>query len=144
MIKIRSKVFETNSSSTHSLCIPENINMELMDNIIPDDNGMITLNGGQFGHNYDEHFDSLTKLNYLAIYCIEWYPEDVELLTTLKKVVKEQTGCKDIIFNLEEEDSYIDHQSVENKEYHFIFENDELLRDFIFNKESSLITDSDG
>ena len=68
-----------------------------------------------------------------------------------EKVIKEQTGCDEIIYNFttsynDEQNrpwSYIDHQSVENQEYHYIFENEALLRDFIFNRDSVLETSND-
>lgn len=173
MKKIRKSVFETNSSSTHSitLCDTE----FLLDNsIIPDEDGNIVINGGDFGWEHEIYNDAWTKLNYIGTYIKEWYPEDEvcisgkyllgkkiefilnenneqdeivehlskKLKVILTTVIKEQTGCNNLIFD--QINGYIDHQSVEDKNYHYLFEEPEKLRNFIFNKKSILKTDSDG
>lgn len=58
------------------------------------------------------------------------------------------SGCKDIIFNFSSDFnhsnwSYIDHQSVDDNDYRYLFEDPEQLRQFIFNPNSVLITDND-
>lgn len=149
MKNIRHNVFETNSSSTHSISISEKAN-GIYDTIVPDDNGVIVLNGGEFGWAWNKYNDSLTKLNYVAIYALFQISignakEDIKNL--LIEVVKEHTGAKEIIFNFSTTDtednnySYIDHQSTDAAKDAFYSK--EYLKDFIFNPNSWLFTGND-
>jgi hypothetical protein len=142
--KIRQNVFETNSSSSHSISISEKNDSDLMDNtLIPNEDGNIILLGGEFGWDIEDFHDAQTKASYMAIYATEWAREECEEFTKiLKDVIQKQTGCKEVIFKLGG-DSYIDHQSVDSEDYHYVFYNPEELRQFIFNKESYLHTDND-
>ena len=130
----RTKVFETNSSSTHSISISNIVKEKL-----PDFHGeTFTLNGGEFGWGYKEFTDWQIKANYAAI-AIENRKDEThkEWLTDL---IKEETNCGDVIFVLGLDDlrSYIDHQSsvvywdnISSKEdlYNFIFGNSTLTID---------------
>jgi len=142
--KIRQNVFETNSSSSHSISISDKNDSDLMDNsLIPNEDGNVILYGGTFGWEIEDYFDAQTKASYMAIYASEWARDETEnFITILKDTIKKQTGCKDVIFQFEEYSS-IDHQSVEGEDYHYVFYNPEELRQFIFNKESYLHTDND-
>ena len=143
MNKIRHKVFETNSSSTHSISIDTN-NIGLMEILFPDDEGNIVLNGGEFGWCHETFYAAVDKASYMAIYAQEWGgPNKDQFIETLKNVIKVQTGAKDVIFNFTDESSYIDHQSVENHDYDYLFEDERLLRLFIFSKNSFLRTGND-
>lgn len=141
MKTIRQRVFETNSSSTHSICIVEEC--ELNDTIQKDSNGDIELEGGEFGWEEASYRDALTKANYMAQYVDGWCGDKKEEFTSiLIEVIRKQTGCRDVIFgNLDS--GYIDHQSVEDQQYHDLFEDPELLRKFIFSKQNILHTDND-
>jgi hypothetical protein len=144
MINIRSKVFETNSSSTHSISI-SSVSDGILDTILPNSKGVIILTGGQFGWEVEEYNDALTKANYCAVDCCEQSNDELKLF--LIEVIKEHTGAKEVIFNMSnsnfEDDnfSYIDHQSVGTTKY--AFENKETLKQFIFNRNSWLYTDND-
>jgi hypothetical protein len=153
MKKLRKSVFETNSSSTHSLHISSD---GMYDTMPIDDNGDAVLHGGQFGWELERFYSPEDKASYLAIYCIEWYPADRVgkklLLDILVDVIKSQTLCERVIFNFTTDYgsvsddlmySYIDHQSVEDKDYHWLFEDTQKLKDFIFGKRSYLETDND-
>jgi hypothetical protein len=147
MKNIRSNVFETNSSSSHSLTIG---NSDIvLDKILPDENGIIYLNGGEFGWEYDRHYSALTKANYCAIAChyndygnITHYNNSSFNEEMLIEVIKEQTGAKEVVLNIDN-NSYIDHQSIESGILDEVFESKENLRNFIFNGDSYLIIDSD-
>jgi hypothetical protein len=145
-INIRKGVFETNSSSTHSVCIPEDLTDEMLDTIVPNEDGILELYGGEFGGGGEVINDAITKANYLAVYCKEWYPEakinDLLLKDILINVIKKQTGCSDVSFD--NVDGYIDHQSVESEDYHWLFKEEETMRNFIFNKEAELTLDYNG
>ena len=143
MEKIRFGVFETNSSSTH--CVSISKMFKTLDTIYPDEFGVIHLYGRGFGWEIEEYSDALTKANYMAIYATKYYglEENKELFTkNLIDVIKYQTGCDEVIIH-DNEDSYIDHQSVENEDYHSLMIDKESLKLFIFNPDSLLITGND-
>lgn len=145
---IRYGVFETNSSSCHSISIDKNNKNFTASDLYVDTNGYVTLTGGEFGWEQEEYFDALTKANYCAqdIYKYDW-GTDSYLLDEYKKnmlidVIKEQTGCDDVVFDLDSlRGGYIDHQS--HGTSYKAFENKETLRNFIFNSNSYLETDND-
>ena len=68
-----------------------------------------------------------------------WDEEKKEMLV---KVIKEHTGCNEVVFNaLELNNGYIDHQSYgETSE---AFSSEENLKNFIFNPGSNLHLDND-
>jgi hypothetical protein len=137
MINIRHGVFETNSSSTHSISISISKSTEgLYSTIVPDSNGVITLKGGYFNWEEDEFSDALTKCNYCAVDCVG----DIEKSNMLIEVIKEHTGAKKVKIVLSE-NAYIDHQSRETS--YKAFKNKKLLKEFLFNVNSTLTTDND-
>lgn len=139
MKKIRRNVFETNSSSTHSISIADNLE-GIYDTIIPDEDGNVILQGGKFGWEVARYNDALTKANYCAIDNL-YDDENIELLV---KVIKEQTNCNEVILSFSLDGwnySYIDHQSRGTSLD--AFESENTLREFIFNPNSVLYTDND-
>lgn len=148
--QIRKQVFETNSSSSHSISIGDINDDFVMDlTLIPDHNGNIILTGGEFGREWSKYNDATTKVNYLMVSVgsnsIEGNKEKQELLKT---VIKEQTGCNKVIFRPHQESysdsvtfGYVDHQSA--KLHNVVFNSQEDLRNFIFNKNSWLFTGND-
>lgn len=129
---IRPNVFETNSSSCHSLSIADDTKEFVMDTIYPNQDGIVKIYGGEFGWEWFKHNDAQTKADYAAQSL--YYSN--EHLDTLRDVIMEQTGAEDVIFNLE--DGYVDHDS------HGIVPTDkESLRNFIFNKNSWLFGGND-
>ena len=138
-IKIRKALFETNSSSTHSITIQDKGDFTSIKH-----DGLITLSGGEFGWEWERYTDPLTKANYCAVYAKQYgKPEDTEML---KEVMEQQTGAAIEISAQNEEYekphySYIDHQSdnVAAK----AFESTESLRSFIFGLNSVLFTGND-
>ena len=126
---IRHNVFETNSSSTHSISISNEV--ELLDSITPGDGGYIVLTGGEFGWAWVRFNDAFTKANYCAVD----QKSNEENIKMLIEVIKEQTGAKDVILNFTDSYdgpnwSYIDHDSAGTS--HKVFENKETLKNFIF------------
>lgn len=158
--QIRNNIFETNSSSTHSISIASDAPTgNLLDTLIPDEHGNVVLKGNEFGWYVDDFYNAEDKASYLAIYAVDWSGENKEKhIQVLKDVIIQQTGCNDVIFlfntdeynvvpELYKDDvtgwAYIDHQSVEDRDYDYIFKDPELVRKFIFNKNSYLHTDND-
>lgn len=168
---IRTGVFETNSSSTHSLSISNDNN--LLDTLYPDDEGNIILNGGEFGWEEETYTDAQTKANYVAVMILllesakktfseredkesfRYYTlppfadENYELCkSNFEDVIKEQTGCNAVIYNCtldynSNNWSHIDHQSFEDEEDAKWLLSKEEIRNFIFNPNSVLVTDND-
>ena len=131
---IRTSVFETNSSSCHSVSVADETKPFIFDTIYPDLDGKIVIKGGEYGRGiFTRHNDVKTKLSYALTSTLYGVDENI-----LKEIVKEQTGCEDIEFLVSEEYnspyfSYIDHESVG-----IVPRSKEELRNFIFNKNSWL------
>lgn len=167
MIKIRRGVFETNSSSSHSISItpglppagveltPDEIQMlnkleggrGLLDySLVPDDDGVLRIKGveTEFGWEIQTYADAGTK----AIYCyIDQYGKQ-DKIQMLEEVLMEQTLATDVRFYYnpgaeygEPGNGYIDHQSQGTSDA--AFASKDALRNFIFNKHSFLKTDHD-
>lgn len=138
----REGVFETNSSSMHSIHIARAA--KTYDTIAPNGDGDIVLEGGEFGWEEETYYDSGTKANYCAVDT----EGSAEKRTMLEKVIKDHTGAKGVIFKIKTDwngggygNSYIDHQS--DGTSHEAFESEEVLKEFIFNPKSHLRTDND-
>lgn len=139
MKTIRKNVFETNSSSTHSISIEIGPNW---DTITPNENGKINLYGGEFGWEWRRYDDALTKANYCAISCERGYTNFTK--KDLKNAIKEFTGATKVKFKFSTDwnngnYSYIDHQSDDTLQDLTA----STLKDFIFNKSSILYTGND-
>jgi hypothetical protein len=152
---IRNNCFETNSSSCHSITVDEFETQFI--NVSHYKHHEIFINPEDFGWDikYYRGFDS--KASYLAIYARDWtkhdkstLPEDNPFFVTLTEVIKEFTGCANVDYsqlfvknefgNLEGD---IDHQSVESNDLHYLFENKELMKNFLFSSNSYIATDND-
>ena len=144
MKKIRTGVFETNSSSCHSLSI--NDTDILLDYLIPNEYGEVTIKPGEFGWEWEKFNDAATK----ASYCLTGtqYVKDEELaLSNLKEVIQEHTLCNQVNLIIPNEDfesenyGHIDHQSTDKMD-DLLF-NKTKLHNFIFNKKSWLFLGND-
>lgn len=129
MKKVRQQVFETNSSSTHSISVCSDIKNYIFDILCPNDDGQIELDGGEFGWEWEEYNDAHTKANYLSLQYQN--KEELQLLTL---EIMEQTGANEIIYNF---NGYIDHQSND------VYPENHEIKDFIFNRNSILRTGND-
>lgn len=136
MKQIRSKIFETNSSSTHSVIIDTksdyiNISKEL-----------IEVNTGEYGWEEETYYDFYDRANYALTYAANYGTvEDIELM---KKVIEEHTGATvRLHMDLDQYGSsgYIDHQSVD--EAATIFASEQTIKDFLFRESSYFETDND-
>lgn len=145
---IRASVFETNSSSTHSITLATP-GRGLLETIEPDKNGAISLKGGEFGWEWKRYNDAETKANYCAVWAktITKDKNGVNLLEKLIYALKEHTGAKiiNIDFSLEYGNgwSYIDHYAFDRNILGPVFKNINSLTDFIFNPECWLFTGND-
>jgi hypothetical protein len=70
MTKVRQGIFETNSSSSHSLSIG---NLEAGDDIVDSDNcETIILGTGEFGWEWEDYDSWLDKADYLSILMVQY------------------------------------------------------------------------
>lgn len=149
--QIRQAVFETNSSSSHSLTVATFAEGDILDTLYPNNAGVIVVVPDDFGWEWKDYSDPQTKLSYCAIYARDWADEDTEkYLSILTTVIQQQVGTDVVVqYPLEKDKNgnyksgYIDHQSVESRDLDYLFQEPELLRQFIFNPKSTLSTGND-
>lgn len=145
VIKIRKGVFETNSSSSHSLTIEST--SFLMDSLIPEQ-GVVTIEPGEFGWEWKRFNDAETKASYCLTGAL--YVADRETaLNNLREVIQAQTLCNEVVL-IEPSDDWdspnygsIDHQSWEDGQFNDLLFDKEELHNFIFNKNSWLFLGND-
>jgi hypothetical protein len=125
MKNIRRGVFETNSSSSHSITISDK-NCTL--DTLPVEGGVVKITDGEFGWEVDNYRDAYSKASYAYTWAKRCSSDD-EFLTMLIVVVKKHTGATSVEF--EDCDGYIDHQSCDICEEAFAGE--DTLKNFIFN-----------
>ncbi len=143
----RRAMFETNSSSTHSITIVDG----KLDDKLPVRDGICKVHAGSFGWEEMDYDDAATK----ASYCLTWAKDSSapsNQLTMLEEVIKEVTGAKEVVFvpystgeDAWDEWGSIDHQSgpSEGGAGEGIFESKETLKNFIFCSQSKLYTGND-
>jgi len=140
---IRHGVFETNSSSSHSIVVDRNGDYV---GLTPDENNEIVIRPEDFGWNFDTYQNPEDKLAYLLIYIRDWIPvETMKLIYTkrLCDMVEEHTGASNVYLSGENGDGYIDHQSVEGGQLEEYFQDQGLMKDFVFGRKSILETGHD-
>lgn len=145
--QIRDKVFESNSSSVHTLTISKSGREP--SKFIPDEDGYIHVDYGQFGKNYaiyDTQYEKLSYLVTLCYYCVGVYgkTKDCYQFKCIEEAITEYTDCNGIIID-ELEEPAIDHQSIPwDGDITFINVYDEdAVIDFVFNKYVALKTTCD-
>ncbi len=162
--QIRRGVFETNSSSMHSLTVRK----EGMNGVLPVDEGTnkVVVRFGEFGWGYDKYTDPWNKLSYLVTMVVETHGDcysmnelyETEDFQKINDVVAAHCCCDGVLIESElkqaeswdgtktydwnEHEGYIDHQSVEGidsllKSYGCTIE------EFIFDEGIALIIDND-
>ena len=149
MKQIRKSVFETNSSSVHALCFDTSGREPSQFKLNKD--GNIEIDFGSFGRECEIYNTQYEKLSYLitAAYYVAGMPYDLDDVYEnwefgqIRDAVCDYTGANDIVI-LNNEDPYIDHQSVPSGSIELIntWMEDEVI-DFVFNKYVALKTYSD-
>lgn len=166
MKTIRESVFETNSSSTHSVCIRgKDKKIELKDfyhelrSYIQGDN-YLHVSFGEFGWGPDYYSEPINKLSYVLTMIAQlnnlsgWYTdftddylrEEIEKTVEFQEVdnfIKNIYNCAGIY--IDSFSGYIDHQSYEDYRTLKDFFDDygTTLEEFIFNPYVELIIDND-
>ncbi len=158
--KIRRGVFETNSSSTHSICIFTPKTLAVLDRLPVDHDGICRIFGGEFGWEFETHYSPITKASYCLTYAktvtdATYLPKNMKaeevsqnLCDMLKNVIEDHMKVPVEFCPIENDYytwGYIDHQSHigESNACREAFADKQSLRNFIFNPESFLVTDND-
>lgn len=158
MFKVRPSIFETNSSSCHSISLADQVATTL-DYLVLDEDGILRLphpNGEtEFGGQTEDCDLAADKLNYLYVYletqckgeCNPTHGLDPEFYETgiknLYTVLKEKTLCDEIVDKKQDEFwGYIDHQSLEEgtneQDIREILSSESGIVNFVFNRKSVL------
>lgn len=139
MKKIRRGVFETNSSSSHSISIADSDNKAKLDTLSVEDE-----KEGKVCRIYQDKFgwemETFNSPTMKASYCFTYAKGDINLLERLGRVIKEHLG-DDVTVEFVDGEGYIDHQSLDIAEE--AFESDDTLKRFIFNPHSYFETGND-
>ncbi len=160
--QIRIGVFETNSSSTHTLTIAGKNNGEYFTvdpKDVPDDPGLAALPGdnkvhvklGEFGWECTAFNNAYDKLSYaltmvVMTECDGQSVYDSKGFNDINKLIQTKLNCDGItIDNYPNGDYYIDHQSYDyySSLDDFLNEYGVTLEDFIFDKNIIVITKND-
>lgn len=152
MIKTRQNVFETNSSSTHSISIASGSTADLTDLPYVNDEGIVNISTGEYGWEIETYRDCDDRLSYAATYALRNEDYECKEVEMLEEVIREYTKAEIILFdgcnaNTNSESTsfhdhgYIDHQSIDDAAE--IFTSKETLAQFLFNPNSYFETDND-
>ena len=147
MINIRHGLFETNSSSTHAICIAKK-----NDDLVIPQSLNFTLNN--FG--WEEHFyyDVEDKASYFYTALYNSYDEDIKKnFESIKNHIYEvlgKAGCECWFDKARPsecgrwmESGYIDHQNEIDPLIHKLIKNDKMLFRFLFSPDSFVVTGND-
>lgn len=144
---IRYKVWETNSSSVHSLYVDHK---GLQKNHLKRKDGYVIADFGQFGKEYNLYMDQNDKLSYLLteIFYIKHYSEDIEdtyEFESLEDAIKDYDSDIKGIKVLKKITPEIDHQSIpEYGESKFVkYWDKSSIQNFLFNKYIGFTTGCD-
>lgn len=147
MINIRHGLFETNSSSTHAICIAKK-----NDNLVIPQSLNFTLN--DFGWEECFYYDVEDKASYFYTALYNSYDEDIKKnFENIKNHIYDvlgKAGCE-CWFDKERpskwgrwmESGYIDHQNEIDPLIHKLIKNDKMLFRFLFSPDSFVVTGND-
>ena len=141
---IRNEVYETNSSSVHSIVV-------MKEGLAPNEmrlnkDGYIVVYYGFFGKNYNYYTSQQEKLSYLVtkLYYKYWDTEEVinswQFHDLEEAIMDYVSGCSGLKIDTSN-DPYIDHQSVED-EFIDYWDKDAIIS-FVFGKDVALKTTCD-
>ena len=141
---IRNSVFETNSSSCHSISVGKT---DVYDSISPDEDGKIILDSYEFDWGPETFSDVEARLAYVFIYIRDWaHSKQDHFKAMFDKVVQEHTGATEIVMQKNKKSwctGYIDHKSAESGDLNHLFASEQTLKSFLFDSASLIETDND-
>lgn len=144
--KIRKNVFETNSSSTHSICVTKN-------NILDSKVDYVAFGIGEFGWECDTLTTLYSKASYLYT-AILTNDNREDLLNKVKKILDENKISYDFeepqfhsweynnIEHISLDNGYIDHSN-ELDDFLEICKDEDKLMKFLFSSQSFVVTGND-
>ena len=147
MINIRHGLFETNSSSTHAICIAKKND----DLVIPTD---LAFTFGDFGWDECFYYNIEDKASYFYTALYNSYDEDIKKnFENIKNHIYEvlgNAGCECWFDKARPskwgrwmESGYIDHQNEIDPLIHKLIKNDKMLFRFLFSPDSFVVTGND-
>jgi hypothetical protein len=145
--KVRHSVFETNSSSSHSLTLVKSdlSTIGLSKDVLR--KGVVDVGVSEYGWEWFRYYTPTNKLSYLLTQITDGdldgrdtatLIEDFPMIHRMARVLKEHTGCELHIFN---SSGYVDHDSVGVGMA--VLSSDESLREFLFSESSYVETSND-
>jgi hypothetical protein len=142
MINIRKGLFETNSSSTHAICIgKDNNNL-----VIPSE---LTFEVGEFGWENEVYDDVTTLASYLYTALTSWYGGK-ELTNHINHIytLLGHNGCEATFIEPDVDkwgfaDGYIDHSEELGEFLNKVLSSDKALLRYLFSPDSFIITGND-
>ena len=155
--QVRQSVFETNSSSTHSIHIS---NKEcVLDTLRVDDDGVCRIYPGEFGWEVQDYYGAECKASYCMTFLfqdnrrydkdynsrVEFDSDGQQLLDMLTEVIQEVTRATKVEY-VGSNDKYYQHGYIDHQSHgvcRSAFKNKKTLKNFIFNPNSVLHTDND-
>lgn len=152
MINIRRGTFETNSSSTHSICITrEDEEIQIPEKL------KVNIKDYEFGWEYDKYETTDEKLAYLVMGVVAGYNDNFievsqklnTLMKTLGKWVKSVhiEGLDIVCYNNEiyydSYDGYVDHASEMEEMVEVLLKDEEMLKRYLFSTDSFILTGND-
>ena len=159
MLRIRENIFETNSSSAHSIVLRQKYNgnsveknLKVFNEIVSKNNNTYVLDKeGQYSCNFRYIHTWREKLKYAILFYHIHHDENERIINidendeyVLSKL-KEVSNIESISYVDKKEfyeESYIDHASVMELDHFLNYKKVDLV-DFIFNDKYALITDND-
>lgn len=152
MINVRRGTFETNSSSTHSICITkEDTSMEIPKEL------RVNIKDYEFGWEYEKYGSTDEKFAYLIMGVTAGYNDNfIETSQKLDKLLKiigqwvksiHIEGLDVVCYNKEtyysSYDGYVDHASELEEMVNALLQDDEMLKRYLFSDDSSILTGND-
>ena len=153
MLNKRNQTFETNSSSTHAICIvKESENIEIPDRICLD------LNDYEFGWSFKEYDEYDSKLAYILIEILKYRDIIIAserlhiILEMLKEMGIKRIEIKGIEFHTDEyenepyfyiPDGYVDHSDELYELIDALLSDKDLLERYLFEPKSFIATGND-
>lgn len=139
-INIRSNVFETNSSSVHTITISNNFPQSI--------DNYIFFDRGQYGWEWEIYNSCQDKANYLYECMIDLFYHDNSLEEKCNRIREELASYKvDCDFAEVNEnnifDGYVDHGSQNEELVNYLLDNPDKLIDYLFNDTSYIATGND-
>lgn len=168
MLQIRREVFETNSSSTHSVSIKTGGIIAVCESYLNvSDDGYIHVELGDFGWEVESYYEQDVRLSYLLTMAYEKNYDSYSMIeyddrdyarkrverfmstndfNEISEMVAKHASCRGVIIDVNgREEGYIDHQSHEDYRTYkdFLREYRLSAKEFVFGEGVVLHTDND-